>query len=174
VLRVAIVGKQGSGKSTIAEALCACAREPYVVKFADPIYNTLESLNKPKNRKFMQGFGDLVKECFGKLYFVDHLDYVVKSVKKNIIVDLIVCDDCRYRYEYKKLKELGFTVIGVYVDDAIRKKRVEDSGYEFIENHNSEQDVDSILEQLDIVVDNNNADISRVVKWAEKFYTTIS
>lgn len=156
--KIAIIGKQCAGKSSAAKAViwalgnCRTAK----IKFADPIYSTMRALNVSKNRGFMQDFSDLTKRYFGDDFFVEALADKIKRIESSKLnYNLIVCDDVRYQKEFDFVKLVDFKTIYVAADREVRRKRAEDRGLEFKENHSSENQVETIGRLADVQIDNS-------------------
>jgi len=163
---IAFVGAQGSGKTTAAEAVIrglsrkidtvcmaysAVCRPTFSFKFAAPIYDVLECLEKPKHRLFMQQFSDLAKEHFGINVFneiaKEHLeDYIEADYN-------IICDDARFPAEIELLKELGFDLYFIDASEEVRRNRIGDLFRN--PSHNSEAQVDSLELDCPLTIVNN-------------------
>lgn len=141
IAKIALIGGQCAGKTTIMEAVRSSFESSAILKFADPIYGALKALEKPKNRAFMQDFGDLAKKHFGEYVFVDAF-----REKSNAItsVDLIACDDVRRTYEAELVHELGYFIVFVDTSEEVRKLRADALGLSFMPNHNSESEIASL------------------------------
>ena len=159
--KIGIIGQQCAGKTTAAKFVSELFDTIVVVKFADPIYGTLKALRKKKNRAFMQEFGDFAKKHFGELVFVENFIQSVKNIEKQLVLkksgikeseNLIICDDIRRTYEFDAVKELGFKIISIDSMTKIRKERAEAKGLEFIESHNSETEIPTLVYKSDFVI----------------------
>jgi dephospho-CoA kinase len=161
--KIGIIGQQCAGKTTAANFICELF-DPLSTewfKFADPIYDTLKAHRQEKNRQFMQQFSDLAKYFFGDDIYVKCFKANVQEREKEIeplIVGkfpgkrLFICDDIRYKSEFAACKELGFKIISIDAPVAVRKKRAEKQGLDFIENHNSEIEIPEIIYKADYVI----------------------
>jgi hypothetical protein len=87
--------------------------------------------------------------------------------------EAIICDDLRYPDELDACRSLGFKVIFVYANRAVRKVRASAQGLDFIENHNSEILIPRMLDLADYKIDNSYGDVKaltvKVVKALEIF-----
>lgn len=167
IVKIAVVGQQCSGKTTAAKSLIKHFEHHAVIKIADPIYDTLKALRQEKHRAFMQQFADLAKIHFGDEILVeifkekvldlqDKCDKDFPSMKSlNTVMGndiLIVCDDIRFPYELKTVKELGFKLIAINANVKVRKERSDRLGLDFIENHNSETLVPQLFPSADYTI----------------------
>jgi len=149
--KFAIIGQQCSGKTSAANFIAGEFEYPYILKFAQPIYNTIGVLKQPKHRAFMQQFSDLAKKHFGPLIFTDIFLATAKELEKEMF-DVVLCDDMRFQQELDAVRQIGFKVISIDAPSHIRKRRAESLGLEFIENHNSETEVPKLIGQADFVI----------------------
>lgn len=161
VIKIAVIGQQCSGKTSAAKFLMKHFDHYAVVKIADPIYDTLKALRQEKHRAFMQQFADLAKRHFGEEILVEIFKQNVLDLEKRFDLDgehvmgkdvLIVCDDIRFPYELKTVKELGFKLIAINATAEVRKERSDRLGLDFIENHNSETLVPQLFPSADHVI----------------------
>jgi len=161
VSKIAIIGQQCSGKTTAANFIKQEFTVSETVKVADPLYCILSCLKQDKNRLFMQEVADLAKKHFGELILVDILKEKIKSLETSYccrgiytgdVRILIICDDIRRQYEFDMMKELGFSFISIDASREIRKARAERLGLAFIEDHNSETEVPSLIDQADFII----------------------
>jgi dephospho-CoA kinase len=160
MFKVAIVGQQCAGKTITAEKIMQRFYAPVMVKFADPIYNTLQILGQTKHRGFMTEFGDLAKKHFGDDIFVKIFDVRSQSLEvfgsKQGGVDLLICDDVRRYYEMELCQKLGYKILFVEADESIRRKRANGQGLTFVESHNSENEVPSLRQYADDIITNSS------------------
>lgn len=154
MFKIAVIGSQCAGKTTVAEKLMFQFHHSRLLKFAKPHYDVLRVLGQGKNRAFMQKFSDVAKEHFGQDIFIEAFKMNCKELEKKS-PDLIVCDDLRYQKELDAAKALGFYTVFVDADEEIRRQRAERQGLAFITGHNSEAEVDSLKTQADIIILNN-------------------
>lgn len=155
MLRVAIIGEQCAGKTEAAKAIEKYAGKASIIKFAGPIYSTLQALGVEKDRRFMQEFSDLSKKHFGNDIFVRRFCESVESMKKLGCTGTLICDDVRYPAELKTCKALGFYTIYVGASEQVRRQRAKIQGLDFAENHSSETYVRSMKRMADEVIDNS-------------------
>jgi dephospho-CoA kinase len=146
--RVAFIGLQGSGKTTATEAFGNYLGDYIHFKFAQPIYDVLDAVKKPKHRLFMQQFSDLAKEHFGINIFNEIAEKKLEEYPKDAAV---ICDDCRFPFEVELLKKYNFTLVYVDSPEDLRKERLGDLFRN--PNHNSEASVESLKKHCDIILD---------------------
>lgn len=156
ITKIAVIGQQCSGKTTLVKMFGKHFDAKYFVKIADPIYDTLNALRKDKHRAFMQQFADLAKKHFGEQVLVEvfkqNVESLVCKFENRFDSVLIACDDIRFPYEMSTVRELGFKLVGIDADPVVRKQRADRLGLEFIENHDSELLVPQILPMADWII----------------------
>lgn len=157
MLKIGIIGQQCAGKTTAANFMSELFDDYCFVKFADPIYATLHALNQKKNRAFMQEFGDFAKKHFGEMIFVECFKRTILTLEEERKHDInykyaIITDDIRRIYEFDMCKELGFKIFSIDAPVDLRKKRAENLGLEFLENHNSETEIPKIIYKSNFMV----------------------
>lgn len=128
-LNIALVGKAGSGKSTISNYLVKKYNFEQE-KLANPIYKIAQeyfNMTK-KDRKLLQFIGNGFR-ALNKDIWINHLIKRInekKEIFRSVMFDLrFVIDDCRFENEFNILKENGFIIIGLKCPDEIRMKRLE-------------------------------------------------
>jgi len=149
--KFAIIGQQCSGKTSAASFIASEFESPYILKFAQPIYDVIGALRQPKHRAFMQQFSDLAKAHFGPLIFTDIFMATLKSLESEMF-DVVLCDDMRFQQELDAARQLGFKIIAIDTPASLRKERAVSLGLDFIENHNSETEVPGLIGQADYVI----------------------
>ena len=153
VHRYAIVGEQCAGKTSVAEIIkrvLPIIPTPATVKMAQPIYDILRVLGKPKHRLFMQECSDLAKKHFGNDIFLKLFEH-----NKGFLSSTCqVCDDVRYKFEVDKVREMDFKIIFITAPESKRMARAEAQGLVYNPNHNSETEVDSLRAYADYIIDN--------------------
>jgi dephospho-CoA kinase len=153
-MKIAIIGEQCSGKTTAAKFIAEMFPTHYIHKFADPIYCSLSCLGKEKKRGYMHDFSDVAKKHFGKHIFAESFERSVTNRdrfcrNKDMA---IICDDVRYLYELELVRKLGFKVMSIDTSTSIRKERADKLGLDFIENHNSEVEIQDLIWHADSVL----------------------
>lgn len=161
-----ICGNQCAGKTTVANLLMEEMDNPFVLKFAQPHYDTLRVLGQPKHRRFMQDFSDVCKQYFGDDIFVRIFKDRTMSLDSRPDIGGVICDDARYLREVQACKEAGYMAVFVDASPEIREARAKAQGLEFHEAHNSESEVPLLAKECDFVFvnDGNLNSLSHSVK----------
>ena len=149
MVKIAITGKQCAGKTTVADLLL----EKFggeKIKFIDKLYQVNDLLGVPKNRGFMQDMGEAVRKYFGQDYFTK--DFQKRAAESN---NNLICDDLRKKVEFEAAKQVGFTMVYIESSQDNRKTRAKNLGLDFIENHPAEQEIITLIDQCDIIIENN-------------------
>ncbi len=158
-IRIAFIGKQCSGKTTMANFMLKSYEKigpGGIVKFADPIYETLNVLKKKKHRVFMQKFGSLAHECFGENIFVNLFNRKMREeYNEDFKYAIIVCDDVRRKFEFDAVKSHGFMAVYIETPVEIRRNRSNMLKLEFNEDHESELYIDELKELCDMQIKGN-------------------
>lgn len=185
MLKIACIGQQCSGKTTLAKFFMKEYLHNYHIKQADPIYAAVRALGYKKHRAFMQEFGDLAKKHFGKKIFTEVFSKKVRETELNIInhhafdaIDenraLIINDDVRFDWELENVKTLGFITISIKCSAEVRKQRAKKQGYEFLEKHNSEIEIQDLIPQADHIIENGEMHIDELQLTALKILNKIN
>ena len=169
IYKLAFSGKMGAGKTSGIIASLEYLSDlygpenviGYAVKFAQPLYQCMVSFHRftkgNAERTFLQRLGDLARREFGddimERLFAENVESVITNKLPTLTQEhvLISCDDLRFVGEYKLLKKLGFTTIGVEASEDIRRQRLGDA-YTNVK-HRSE--VELSLFNPDHVIHNN-------------------
>lgn len=139
LFKFAVVGEQCSGKTSAAKFIGRHFSCPEIVKFAQPIYDVLDVLQRPKHRAFMQQFSSMAKQHFGDMIFNELFANRVNDLMANPVgADSVICDDLRFPFELTLVRKLGFITIGIHADEDVRAERAERLGLDFITDHESE------------------------------------
>ena len=133
---VVISGQQGSGKTSLANALMAKAKSGEVVKFADPLYeihdlavgivrNAGIKFDKKKDGELLQylgtEWGRKIDEDIWAKIAKSTVDYIIEKYQPT---DLIVIDDCRFENEFNIFKDMAL-MIRLECPEEVRKARAE-------------------------------------------------
>lgn len=149
-MRIAITGKQCAGKTTLLKFFIKKygGKE---IKFIDKLHQINGLSGVPKNRGFMQDMGEAIRKYFGKDYFVK--DFIKRASETS---DNLFCDDVRKIIEFDTVKKTGFFTIYIDADNEIRKKRAENLGLDFIEEHPAESEIELLKDMCDIIIKNDD------------------
>jgi dephospho-CoA kinase len=150
-MNIGIIGLQCSGKTTLAKRF-----DGTIVKFAAPLYAVNEVLGVQKNRSFMQGQSDLIKSNFGRDYFIKEFNKIIKFYPAT---SSLICDDIRYKLEMEYLKSQGWLLVYIDASETIRRERAAAQGLEFLPDHSSETEIESLRSHCDVYIDNSNINI---------------
>lgn len=189
MIKIACIGEQCSGKTSLAKFFMPEFIKHYHMKLADPIYQALEALKQPKHRAFMQQFGDLAKKHFGTEIFAEIFVKRVKELEaetkrpgfipegglpQEIIPQFaIINDDTRFLYEVNALREIGFVFVAIECSTEVRKQRSEAQGFEFIENHGSEREIKDLIPMADYVISDGEMSLEDLGKMAQSILNDI-
>ena len=140
-------GKAGCGKSTIAKGLIE-GYEFIRLSFAAELkslcmkyFPSLMAEHKEQYRKLLQWVGDGFRQWNSNVW----VNFVIQEVNHHLIAHpahapRIVIDDLRYKNEFWSLENLGFLLVRVERDPALREKW----GYNVNDTHISEVDLDDL------------------------------
>lgn len=126
-MKIAISGKQGSGKTTLAEEFIKNHDFKHI-SFAKAIKETAmkerglsweEAFGKDKNREVLQEVGRK-KRAENPDYWVE---IVMKEIEENPEENYVL-DDMRFMSEFTPLKDAGFTMVRIDADESVRKSRI--------------------------------------------------
>jgi len=157
-MRIGIVGSQCAGKTTLGECF-----EGILLKFAAPLYVVNKVLGVQKNRTFMQEQSDLIKSNFGRDYFIKEFNKIIKFYPAT---SSFICDDIRYKLEMEYLKSQGWLLVYIDASETIRCERAAAQGLEFLPDHSSETEIESLRDYCDIYINNSDLDIKILRKIA--------
>lgn len=178
-VKIALVGKAGSGKDTVASIL----KEQYDIEamaLVDPIYTIANNLFKMqgKDRQLLRDIGKSLR-AIDDYVFIKYLVDRVNGTSKDVIVT-----DVRLLKEYNRLRNEGFKFIILETDDENRYNRIKlrDSIIEYtmydkinLENDPTELGVLLVSEQIKSNEDeygiiNNNGDMDSLRKQVIDIY----
>lgn len=161
-LKIAIMGKSGAGKDTVADYLI----EKYgftKIRFGTALYEVCEKYfdMKGKDRKLLQDVG-LAMRSVKPTVFVDMAEKEILGTDTNIVVP-----DLRQPNEYEMLKRNGFEFL--YVESDLNKRigrlekrdniKIDENYIDRIENNPVETACEEIVRNSDgiIKIDNNGS-----------------
>lgn len=178
-VKIALVGKAGSGKDTVAGIL----KEQYDIEtmaLADPIYTIANDLfkMKEKDRQLLRDIGKSLREIDDYI-FIKYLVDRVNNTSKDIIVT-----DVRILKEYNRLRNQGFKFIILETNNENRYERlklrdniVEYTMYDKINLENDPTELGVLLVSEEIKsngdgykIINNNGDMDSLRKQVISIY----
>ncbi len=158
---ICISGKQGSGKSTVADALTA-EYGGTIMKFAQPIYEMHGAVNgvyenygiecPEKDGFLLQWLGtEHGRGTKGKDVWLNILQGRIKRFHQ-LSGKLIVNDDCRFENEFDMLQGAGALMVRLSCPEEIRRLRAD--GWRADVNHPSETGLDAYeaKNRFDVVI----------------------
>ena len=124
-MRIGIIGKIASGKSTCAEMFVKNVPNTKVTSFAKKVKElacTMFGMNPlKKNRPLLVNIGEKMREIDDQVW----INVVLKEVNNSYCVNWVV-DDVRHKNEYDALKRNGFRFIRLQVNEHVRQLRLLD------------------------------------------------
>ena len=196
---VALHGKMGSGKSTIANELVSVLRDQYGIKsvinsFAQPIYKltstlfnqpideikkTKEAIFRPRSFKGLRTYRELLQSIGMELRDYVHEDIWIDALfgrgNEKILFDWAceykwwIIDDLRFLNEYNRIIQIGGKIIKVNRDIPDMHQEILKS----VRNNPSELDLDHVPDESWDLIINNNRDIKNSTKIMENYITTL-
>lgn len=169
---IVLIGKKGSGKSTIAGIIKKLKNNCEIKSFAEPIKNICsilgiknENLYDPlkkeikfedgifigeSGRTMMQKIGTIFRNNFDKNIFVK---IMIEKIKELLDEEkMIIIDDCRFPNEIEELKKVfNNNIIFIKIEKKILGNDKIDDKKE-IDNHESELFIDEL--KYDILIEN--------------------
>jgi len=151
-MHVALVGKAGAGKDTIADYLVqnyGFKKFAFADKIKEIVYDLFPDAG-PKPRKLFQDVGMFFRGI-DKDVWVKYLCRKVEKEPGNVVVA-----DVRFKNELEELRKLGFISVRVEAAEEIRKRRLLERDGEINKerlNHVSETDLDDVV--CDYLIVNN-------------------
>lgn len=141
-MRIAIAGKMASGKTTLANALIERGFEK--LSLGGKVKAIARDLFKMevKDRPLLQQIGMKMREIRPSVW----IDYIIELGKAG--GDMVI-DDVRFVNEAKALKEAGWTIIRLNIDDNLQKERLQNT-YDNWEVHWNNRDDPSETEVMKI------------------------
>jgi len=133
MLKIAISGKMGSGKTTLANELMHQFNTGYngqssmaslggaVKKVA---YNYFLMPPNVKDRSLLQQIGQQFRNI-KETVWVDLMLNDVQGLKDSTSIELCICDDVRFQNELETLRADGWLTIRLTVDEPEQKRRLE-------------------------------------------------
>ena len=155
--KIAIVGKIRSGKDTAADYIIQnYGLKPY--SFGSGITEVInryfpDAFTEGKPRKHYQVIGQAFRELNADIW-VEILERKLQEAPNTSVI----VTDLRQLNEYKRLKELGFTIIKIEASETVRIQRIEREGDVFSrEQLNHETEIQADKCPYDYLVVNNSS-----------------
>ena len=146
-MKIALVGKMGSGKTTLANKLASRLDDCVVISIASKLKDIAKDLfnMKNKDRRLLQLIGMKMREIDEDVW----IKYTLNNLppNKNIIID-----DCRFVNEARMLRRNGWILVKIDTPLDIRLTSLSDTRYI---NDISEQEVDLIDTHINVSRDVN-------------------
>ena len=156
-MKIALCGKMASGKTTIADHLRHIIGHEggfRIMSMAGEVKRVGRELfgMEEKDRPLLQQIGMKMREIRESVW----LDAVILQSKNH---DFVVCDDVRFVNEAKNLKDDGWVLVKLDIDEELQKSRLQSTYGDDWEVHwnnrsdPSEAEVDKIpLDWFDLVI----------------------
>ena len=159
-MKIAIAGKMCSGKTT----LCNHIIDHYPHHIKKSIAGKVKEIAtemfgmKEKDRKLLQQIGTQFRTIDNNVW----INYVVKDNLPNVIID-----DLRYLNEAKILKENGWYIIRININEKLQTERIKQTYNNWEDhiqniNHESELEIDQMDKYVDLDIE-SNYDSSRLI-----------
>lgn len=128
-MKLAIIGKMGSGKSTCADYLNK-NHNFKILSFGGPVKKYAKEIfnDDTKNRKLIQDFAQKIKEIDPDVW----VNYLLRNIKDS---ENIVIDDLRFPNEYSALQKAGFKFIKLIISDKFQIERLKKTYPDNYSNH---------------------------------------
>lgn len=155
-MKIALTGRLRSGKSTVAQYLCAI-HDYMPFAFGNPLKDAFHRAfpnvpRNPKPRAMYQRFGTWAREAMGEDVWIDATMADVEAYVKRHGCEKcgesqakVLIEDCRQENELQRLKAEGFVIIRINAPEELRIKRALDAGDVFVAEdlrHSTELDVE--------------------------------
>ena len=154
-MKIGICGKMASGKTTIAENLTVLEDYGFtIISMAGEVKRVGRELfgMTKKDRPLLQQIGMKMREIRESVW----LDAVINEAENH---DDAVCDDVRFVNEAYNLKDAGWLLVKLEIDDELQKSRLQSTYGDDWEVHwnnrtdASEAEVDKIpLDWFDLII----------------------
>ena len=175
MVKIAIIGKMCSGKTTVANYLMKINNDFIKLSFADKVKEIAKDLfgMEKKDRKLLQMIGTKMRE-------IDQDIWAKYTANKTNLSEFVIIDDLRYKNEFDILRINGFKIIKLKISNDLQlnrlKKEYPDTWKEHSSNcsHQSEIEIDSIDEKnIDLII-NVDEKINELFKIIENFYINLN
>lgn len=159
-MKIAIAGKMCSGKTT----LCNHIIKEYPHHIKKSIAGKVKEIAtemfgmKEKDRKLLQTIGTQFRE-------IDNDVWIKYLINQNL--DNVIIDDLRYENEAKLLKEDGWYIIRLNINEKLQIERIKNTYTNWDQhikniNHESELEIDKIDKYIDLDIE-SSYDSSRLI-----------
>ena len=160
---IGLVGRNGSGKSTIADYLTS--KDYTYISLSDFVREEATEQRLSHTRDNLTEVGTRLKQLFGH----DHLAYLALSRAKDSTNPTIVFDSIRHPDEMKLLQAAGATIVGVdapievrYTRAVARNKETDHVDFETFKKQDERentgasggQHIDAVLSHCDDIIQN--------------------
>ena len=119
--RLGLAGGMCAGKTSVAEQYKGLEPRTQIISFASPVKELAVDLFRmeTKDRNLLQQIGTSMRNIDPSVW----VNKLIRSV--DTTAHAVIVDDVRYPNEALSLKRNGFTIVWLDVDDAERKKRID-------------------------------------------------
>lgn len=120
-LKIGICGRMASGKTSLAREIIVNHGEGEVLSLATEVKNVAKRIfgMKDKDRPLLQKIGMKMREIEENVW----LDFLLRQAD-NSSKNIVVVDDVRFINEVEKMRDAGFVMIKIVVDEKIQKDRL--------------------------------------------------
>ena len=140
MIKIALSGKQGSGKTTVAGKLTHIFNERGLtvmqLSTSDVIHRMAKRWFDRDDRDFLQKLGVAVREIAGPGWFTAQL--FAEPPQQGI--DVVIFESVRYEQELQLVEQCGFAVIRLHTTEALQHERDRTIGLD----HETENALDDI------------------------------
>jgi len=150
-MKIGIIGKMCSGKSTLAKNIQKKNKNYIITSFADKIKILAKELfnMEIKDRKLLQMIGTKMREINSDVW----VNYTINKYKNN---EYVIIDDVRYQNEIDKLKKENYILIYLQISNDVQINRLKNTY-----KHNYQQHIDNLNhESEDLLFNINDVDIN--------------
>jgi len=181
VIKIAISGKMGSGKSYCAKMIRNKYNKFKIRSFADKLKTTTHELfherfidveNNENNIGQMYKNRELYVDVGQSMRAIDPMvwaNYLLRQTKHE---NFVVIDDLRFKNELFALQENGWKIVRLQISKELQMKRLKECYSNHIEhllhlNSEPETDLDYVLEnKFDLVLRGDNV-MDDIIKWVD-------
>jgi len=172
-MKIAIIGKICSGKTTISNILLELNKNFKKVSFADKVKElAIELFNmENKDRKLLQQIGTNMRLIDKNVW----ANYIIKKIKDY---EYVVIDDLRYKNEFDILKKNNFKIIKLIISNKLQITRLKNTyniNYKnHLENLNHESELFSETinnQDVDLIINVDN--VQNIKEVITNFYLSL-